>query len=86
MSSKTYLSNGTRPALFGLLAATAVLYLWGLGASGWANSFYSAAAQAGSQSWKAWFFGSSDAANAWPLLFFWIGIISPRRRTRDLSS
>jgi 4-amino-4-deoxy-L-arabinose transferase-like glycosyltransferase len=40
------------------------LYLWDLGASGWANSFYSAAAQAGSQSWKAFFFGSSDAANS----------------------
>ncbi|WP_328646824.1 glycosyltransferase family 39 protein [Amycolatopsis sp. NBC_00348] len=53
-----------RPALAGLLLATAVLYLWGLGASGWANAFYSAAAQAGSQSWKALFFGSSDAANA----------------------
>lgn len=52
-----------RPALLGLLAATAVLYLWGLGASGWANAFYSAAVQAGSQSWKAFFFGSSDAAN-----------------------
>ena len=36
-----------RPALLGLLVATAGLYLWGLGASGWANSFYSAAAQAG---------------------------------------
>ena len=32
--------------------------------SGWANSFYSAAAQAGSESWKAFFFGSSDAANS----------------------
>ena len=53
-----------RPALIGLLAGTALLYLWALGASGWANSFYSAAAQAGSQSWKAFFFGSSDAANA----------------------
>jgi 4-amino-4-deoxy-L-arabinose transferase-like glycosyltransferase len=52
-----------RPAVLALLAATAVLYLWGLGASGWANSFYSAAAQAGSQSWKALFFGSSDASN-----------------------
>ncbi|MBV8929143.1 MAG: hypothetical protein JO152_08475, partial [Mycobacteriaceae bacterium] len=29
-----------------LLVATAALYLWGLSASGWANSFYSAAAQA----------------------------------------
>ncbi len=47
-----------------LLAGTAVLYLWGLSASGWANSFYSAAAQAGSQSWKAFLFGSSDAANS----------------------
>ncbi len=53
-----------RPALLGLLATTAVLYLWGLGASGWANSFYSAAVQAGTKSWKAMFFGSSDAANA----------------------
>jgi 4-amino-4-deoxy-L-arabinose transferase-like glycosyltransferase len=50
--------------LAGLLVATAVLYLWGLGESGWANSFYAAAAQAGSESWKAFFFGSSDAANA----------------------
>src|ERR1700730_1724659 len=52
-----------RPALRVLLAATAGLYLWGLGASGWANSFYSAAVQAGTKSWKAFFFGSSDAAN-----------------------
>ncbi|OPG02735.1 hypothetical protein B1L11_41905 [Microbispora sp. GKU 823] len=47
-----------------LLAATAVLYVWGLGASGWANSFYSAAAEAGSESWSAFFFGASDAAGA----------------------
>ena len=53
-----------RPALVALLVGTGVLYLWGLGASGWANSFYSAAAQAGSESWKAFFFGSSDAANS----------------------
>ncbi|WP_248964397.1 ArnT family glycosyltransferase [Sphaerisporangium perillae] len=53
----------TRPAFLALLAGTAVLYLWGLGASGWANPFYSAAVQAGTVSWKAFFFGSSDAAN-----------------------
>ncbi|RZU51838.1 4-amino-4-deoxy-L-arabinose transferase-like glycosyltransferase [Krasilnikovia cinnamomea] len=53
-----------RPALLALLAVTAVLYLWGLGASGWANAFYSAAVQAGSVSWKAFFYGSSDAANS----------------------
>jgi 4-amino-4-deoxy-L-arabinose transferase-like glycosyltransferase len=54
----------TRPALIVLLLGTALLYLWGLGESGWANSFYSAAVQAGSESWKAFFFGSSDAANS----------------------
>jgi 4-amino-4-deoxy-L-arabinose transferase-like glycosyltransferase len=53
-----------RTALAGLLVATGLLYLWGLGASGWANSFYSAAVQAGSASWKAFLFGSSDAANS----------------------
>ncbi|MBL7486647.1 glycosyltransferase family 39 protein [Frankia sp. AgB1.9] len=53
-----------RPGLWLLLVATALLYLWGLGRSGWANDFYSAAAQAGSASWKAFFYGSSDAGNA----------------------
>ena len=52
-----------RPALLLLLAVTAGLYLWDLGASGWANSFYSAAVQAGTKSWKAFFFGSSDSSN-----------------------
>ncbi len=52
----------TRFGLYALLLSTAVLYLWGL--SGWANSFYSAAAQAGSQNWEAFFFGSSDAGNS----------------------
>ncbi|MFJ4829760.1 glycosyltransferase family 39 protein [Streptomyces sp. NPDC088747] len=53
-----------RPAFLGLLVVTAVLYLYNLSASGYANSFYSAAVQAGSQSWKAFFFGSLDASNA----------------------
>ncbi len=52
-----------RPALLSLLAGTALLYVWGLGASGWANSFYSAAVQAGTQSWKAFFFGSFDSSS-----------------------
>ena len=38
-----------RPGLLVLLAVTAVLYLWNLSASGWANAFYSAAAQAGAE-------------------------------------
>ena len=52
-----------RPALLVLLGATAALYLWDLGASGWGNAFYSGAVQAGTKSWKAFFFGSSDASN-----------------------
>src|SRR6476660_3705911 len=52
-----------RTGLLALLAATAVLYLWGLGASGYANEFYAAAVQAGTRSWKAFFFGSIDSAN-----------------------
>lgn len=53
-----------RPSYWALLAGTAVLYFWALGSSGWANSYYAAAAQAGTQSWKAWLFGSLDAGNA----------------------
>jgi 4-amino-4-deoxy-L-arabinose transferase-like glycosyltransferase len=54
----------SRVGLGVLLAATGVLYLWNLSASGWANAFYSAAAQAGASDWTAMLFGSSDAANA----------------------
>jgi 4-amino-4-deoxy-L-arabinose transferase-like glycosyltransferase len=53
-----------RPALLLLLAGTALLYLWNLSASGNANSFYAAAVQAGTKSWKALFFGSLDAGNS----------------------
>lgn len=53
-----------RIALFGLLLATGVFWTIGLSRNGWANAFYSAAVQAGSKSWKAFLFGSSDAANA----------------------
>ncbi|MBH0778167.1 glycosyltransferase family 39 protein [Nocardia bovistercoris] len=52
------------PALAALLLGTAIAYLCNLSANGWANSFYSAAVQAGSRSWEAFFFGSSDAANS----------------------
>jgi 4-amino-4-deoxy-L-arabinose transferase-like glycosyltransferase len=71
-----------RPALLVLLVGTAVLYLWDLGASGWGNSFYSAAVQAGTKSWKAFFFGSSDASNFItvdkPPAFLWPMEISAR--------
>jgi 4-amino-4-deoxy-L-arabinose transferase-like glycosyltransferase len=52
-----------RPAFAGVLALAAILYIWNLTVSGYANTYYSAAALAGSQSWSAWFFGSFDSAN-----------------------
>jgi 4-amino-4-deoxy-L-arabinose transferase-like glycosyltransferase len=52
-----------RPALLGLLALTALAYLFDLSRNGWANDFYAAAVQAGTKSWKAFFFGSFDSSN-----------------------
>jgi 4-amino-4-deoxy-L-arabinose transferase-like glycosyltransferase len=52
-----------RPALLGLLALTALLYLIDLSRNGWGNDFYSAAVLAGTKSWKAFLFGSFDSAN-----------------------
>ncbi|MFE6646584.1 ArnT family glycosyltransferase [Nocardioides sp. NPDC057772] len=53
-----------RASLILLLALTAVAYLWTLSESGYANQYYSAAAQAGGESWKAWFFGALDAGSS----------------------
>lgn len=53
-----------RAELAVVLVAITALYLWNLAANGWANAFYAAAAQAGSQNWEAFFFGSSDAGNS----------------------
>ncbi len=52
-----------RPALIALLLCTVIAYIWDLSASGYANSFYAAAVQAGTKSWKAMFFGSIDSSN-----------------------
>ncbi|MGY1431235.1 ArnT family glycosyltransferase [Streptomyces sp. MN12] len=50
------------PALLAILVLAAGLYSWNLsGAS--LNSYYSAAVLSGTESWKAWFFGSLDAGN-----------------------
>ena len=70
------------PALVLLLAGTAVLYLWDLSVSGYANDFYAAAVQAGTQSWKAWLFGSLDSGNAItvdkPPAALWVMVLSAR--------
>ena len=72
----------SRPALVALLMVTGLLYLWDLSASGYANSFYAAATQAGSHSWKAWFFGSLDSGNSItvdkPPAALWIDGLSAR--------
>ncbi len=52
-----------RVGLVVLLAATGAAYLWNLTSSGDANSFYAAAVQAGTKSWKALLFGSLDSSN-----------------------
>jgi 4-amino-4-deoxy-L-arabinose transferase-like glycosyltransferase len=74
-SSPSPASDEVRPGLIGrsprwalialgvLLAATAGAYLWNLSASGYGNSFYAAAVEAGSKSWKAMFYGSLDSSN-----------------------
>ncbi len=52
-----------RAGLIALLLLTAGVYLYNLTASDYANSFYAAAVQAGTKSWKAFLFGSIDSAN-----------------------
>jgi 4-amino-4-deoxy-L-arabinose transferase-like glycosyltransferase len=51
------------PAYLALLLGTLALYVTNLSINSYANSYYSAAVQAASTSWKAWFFGSLDGAS-----------------------
>jgi hypothetical protein len=50
-------------AFAGVVVLAAVMYVWNLTVSGYANTYYSAAAVSASRSWSAWFFGSFDSAN-----------------------
>jgi 4-amino-4-deoxy-L-arabinose transferase-like glycosyltransferase len=52
-----------KPSVAALLLGTGLLYLWDLAKTGWGNDFYAMAAQAGTWSWKALFFGSLDPGN-----------------------
>jgi 4-amino-4-deoxy-L-arabinose transferase-like glycosyltransferase len=69
-------------ALGALLVATAVLYLWNLGAEGWANTYYAGAVRAMTQNWTAFFFGSTDAGNTVtvdkPPASLWVMALSAR--------
>ncbi len=71
-----------RPAFWALLVVTAVVYLWNLSESGYANSFYAAAVQAGTKSWEAFFFGSLDSSNFItvdkPPASLWVMVLSAR--------
>ncbi len=51
-------------ALALLLASSGFVFFWNLTASGYANEFYSAAAQAASKSWSAFLWGSLDSGGA----------------------
>ena len=52
-----------RLAFAGVILLALILYVWNLTVSGYANTYYSAASLAASQSWSAWLFGSFDANN-----------------------
>jgi 4-amino-4-deoxy-L-arabinose transferase-like glycosyltransferase len=71
-----------RPALFTILGLAAVLCLWQLTSNGYANEYYAAATKAGSESWKAWFFGALDPGSFItvdkPPLSLWLSGLSAR--------
>jgi 4-amino-4-deoxy-L-arabinose transferase-like glycosyltransferase len=48
------------PARAAIFAMTALLYTWNLARMGMGNDFYAAAVKSGTESWKAFFFGSLD--------------------------
>ncbi len=48
------------PARAAIFAMTALLYTWSLDRIGMGNTFYAAAVKSGTESWKAFFFGSLD--------------------------
>jgi 4-amino-4-deoxy-L-arabinose transferase-like glycosyltransferase len=71
-----------RPALWAVLVLAAFLYAWDLSRNGDANSFYAAAVLSGTESWKAFFYGSLDSASFItvdkPPFAFWVMGISAR--------
>ena len=71
-----------RPLLWLLLLATAALYLVNLTSSGYANEFYAAAVKSGTESLRAWLFGSLDAGSSItvdkPPVSLWVMVLSAR--------
>jgi 4-amino-4-deoxy-L-arabinose transferase-like glycosyltransferase len=52
-----------RPGLWAVLVLSAFLYAWDLSRNGNANAFYAAAVLSGTESWKAFFYGSLDSSS-----------------------
>lgn len=52
-----------RAAHVGVVVLAAVVYVFNLSVSGYANTYYSMAAQAASLDWAAWFWGALDPSN-----------------------
>ena len=75
-------SGGEWVGLAVLLVGAAMLYLWNLGAEGWANTYYAGAVRAMTQNWTAFFFGSTDAGNTVtvdkPPASLWVMALSAR--------
>ena len=71
-----------RPALWAVLVLAGFLYAWDLSRNGNANSFYAAAVLSGTESWKAFFYGSVDSASFMtvdkPPFAFWVMGLSAR--------
>jgi 4-amino-4-deoxy-L-arabinose transferase-like glycosyltransferase len=63
-ADKAPVSRRELVALTTVLALSAFLNLWNLGANGWANAYYSAAVQSGLNNIEALVFGSSDWGNS----------------------
>ncbi len=61
--SRAFAASWTGVAQAGVAGLAVILYVVNLTVSGFANTYYSAAALAASRSWSAWFFGSIDASN-----------------------
>src|SRR3954471_12891738 len=69
-------------AFAGILVLAAALCLWDLTISGYSNEYYAAATRAGTESWKAWFFGAIDPGSFItvdkPPLSLWLQGLSAR--------
>ncbi|MEY9847449.1 4-amino-4-deoxy-L-arabinose transferase-like glycosyltransferase [Streptacidiphilus sp. BW17] len=62
-SRRSRSARWVRPAYWGSLLLAALVYCYGLGTNGNANSYYAAAVLSGTKSWSAMFYGSLDAGN-----------------------